>query len=115
MLNFEKNSVKIKIKEENMADSITYKELITKNKDAYDIIDIRSTDDFEFGHIPGAINIPENQFESTILSLNKNKEYYLYCKAGIKSESAADILCSKGFKAYHLKDGYVGFLREQIK
>ncbi|MBQ7466600.1 MAG: ATPase [Clostridia bacterium] len=97
-----------------MAISVDFKDLINKDKDAYDIIDIRSSDDFDFGHIPGAINIPETVLEN-FSKLNKNKEYYICCKSGVKSEDVADTLCENGFKAFSLNAGYIGYLRSQIK
>lgn len=73
------------------------------------IIDVRMPQEFEQGHIEGAINIdffgPE--FKYKLLELKKNKEYYLYCKNETRSKMTMTFMDNNDFKkVYVLKGGY---------
>lgn len=64
------------------------------------ILDVRTPQEYNNGHIPGAVNINvyDADFESQIASLDTNKAVFVYCLAGGRSSQAADILAAKGFK-----------------
>ena len=91
---------------------ITLQELSKLGGDECQIVDIRNAVSFEYGKIDGAVNIPLDGFDEE--KLNKDKKIILYCKSGILSVELADSLCEKGFEAYSLKEGYVGWLRRKI-
>ncbi|MFD0714038.1 sulfurtransferase TusA family protein [Paenibacillus sp. GCM10027626] len=61
------------------------------------IIDVREPAEYAFGRIPGAISIPLGQLEEQISSLDRNKEYYVVCRTGSRSDLACQILTEKGF------------------
>lgn len=72
------------------------------------LLDVRTPEEFESGHINGAINYNVNDagFESQINNLDKSKPVMVYCHSGHRSATAADILASKGFtKVYNLDGG----------
>ena len=91
---------------------ITLQELSKLGGDECQIVDIRNAVSFEYGKIDGAVNIPLDGFDEE--KLNKDKKIILYCKSGILSVELADSLCEKGFEAYSLKEGYVGWLKRKI-
>ncbi len=65
------------------------------------VIDIRSDDEYEKGHLINAINIPyDNDFKSEISEITdyKDKTVLVYCKTGNRSENAAIKLVDNGFK-----------------
>lgn len=95
-----------------MSFEVTYEDLLDKEKDTFDIIDIRDESSFSYGHIPGAINIPIDEIYNTDFS--DKKELYLYCRSGKISIEIAEKLREKGIKAYSLKDGYFGWLKSHI-
>lgn len=69
------------------------------------ILDVRSPEEYNEGHIPGAINIPHNQVGSHLSEIisHKNNEVVLYCRSGKRAAIAADTLQSAGFsKLLHL-------------
>ncbi|WPR75839.1 rhodanese-like domain-containing protein [Algoriphagus sp. NG3] len=74
-------------------------EEIAKNKGATVIIDVRTAEEIEKGRLPGAksIDISSENFENEISKLPKNKIYLLYCKAGVRSERAMEIMQDAGF------------------
>lgn len=93
---------------------IAYEDLSTKEKDSFEIIDIREEIVFSYGHIPGAINIPIDKFRDKIKELPKNKEIYLYCKSGKISLELAEELRGLGLKAFSLTGGYFSWLKNHI-
>ena len=62
------------------------------------LIDVRSKQEFNFGHIHGAINIPVEQLGNKLNKIkNKNKAIITYCASGMRSASAKRFLRSIGF------------------
>lgn len=75
-------------------------ERLQKEPDAI-IIDVRRVDEYQSGHIPGAINIPLDELESAQLP-DKEETIYLYCRTGNRSGKAAKILADMGYE--HIVD-----------
>ena len=76
------------------------------------IVDVRYPQEFEEGHIEGALNINffDPTFKSQLLSLPKDKEYYLYCKNGTPSQRAAEFMMKNDFpKVFVLKGGWEAY------
>ena len=72
------------------------------------IIDVRSKQEYDEGHIDGAILIPEYEIKERIEEIVKNKEekILVYCSSGTRSKIAQKELIKKGYKnVYNLKDG----------
>lgn len=93
-----------------MIPSISVKEVLSKNN----IIDLRSIESYNNNHIPNAINIP---FEKLIIEpnkyLNKNTIYYLYCRSGITSMKACQILMRIGYNVVNIDGGYEKWILER--
>ncbi|WP_079913155.1 sulfurtransferase TusA family protein [Paenibacillus sp. 32352] len=66
------------------------------------IIDVREPAEYAFGRILGAISIPLGQLEEQMSLLDPNKEYYVVCRTGNRSDMACQILTEKGFS--HIKN-----------
>ena len=85
------------------------------------IIDVRSKQEYDEGHIDGAILIPEYEIKEKIEEIVKNKEekILVYCSSGTRSKIAQEELIKKGYKnVYNLKDGvfyYWDFLIAMLK
>lgn len=92
---------------------ITLEELKKLDRNEYRLIDMRNELSFEYGKIDGAVNIPQEKL--TEAALDKSKKNIIYCKSGIISVEAAEKFCEMGYRAYSLKDGYMGWLREKIE
>jgi rhodanese-related sulfurtransferase len=68
------------------------------------IIDVSDKYTYNNSHINNSINIPYDELINNYRKyLNKNEEYYLYCKSGKLSKRAVMILSSIGYKVYNLK------------
>ena len=63
----------------------------------YTIIDVRDAREFAHGHIPGAINIPYEVFDTKRKTLPRKKTYVLYCDRGATSLLLARKLYRDGY------------------
>lgn len=62
------------------------------------IVDVRSSGEFAYGAVPGAINIPLDELEARLNELgNKDRKIILYCTSGGRSSYAVHVLKSRGF------------------
>src|SRR4030043_1557554 len=71
--------------------------MLSSNKD-YFILDVRSKEEFDSGHIEGAYLVPVSELENRLAELPRDKPVIVYCRSGSRSTSAANILLDKGFK-----------------
>lgn len=66
------------------------------NNDGYIIVDVRTEDEFNEGHVVGAINIPYDEIDENTV-LDKDKTIVVYCKSGNRSGVAARTLSNLGY------------------
>ncbi|WP_313373560.1 rhodanese-like domain-containing protein [Chishuiella sp.] len=72
------------------------------------LIDVRTEDEYAEGHLPQSINIDvkNSDFENQIQKLDPKKNYYLYCRSGVRAKLATEKMQEKGFKkVYNFQDG----------
>lgn len=71
------------------------------------IIDVRTSGEFEGGHIANSINIDwnGNNFDKEISAFDKAEPIFIYCLSGGRSGSAASQMRSQGFKEVYELDG----------
>ena len=85
----------------------TYIEMITTNEvkkiiDNYEehsdtvIVDVRTLDEYESGHIKGAVNVPVSEIKS--IDISKDKKIVVYCRSGSRSNTAAKELITLGYE-----------------
>lgn len=69
------------------------------NKTGYIIVDVRTKQEFDEAHIPGAINIPNEEIIDTKPEElpDLNQEIYIYCRSGNRSNQAAIKLNRMGY------------------
>lgn len=74
------------------------------------IVDVRTPEEFEAAHIPGAENVPMDQIAAQAQSWDKTKPVLLYCATGERSTYVFQQLAQAGFQhLYNLKDGIVAW------
>lgn len=77
------------------------------------LIDIRANYKYLINHIPGSINIVENELLiNPSRYLNYHKEYVIYCDYGNRSKRVVNYLNSKGYKVYNLLGGFNSYLNK---
>lgn len=87
-----------------------WKEQLEKDENSV-ILDVRTDEEVEEGYIPGAkildIHQPQ-EFMGELEKMDKDKNYYIYCRSGSRSAQACTILDQKGFKnTYNLQGGFM--------
>lgn len=70
------------------------------------LVDVRTPQEFERGHIPGAVNIPVDDLRSRIEELPHDREITVYCQVGQRGYLATRILAQKGFQVANVGGGY---------
>lgn len=69
------------------------------------LLDVRSADEFQAGHIHGALNLPLEQMRSRIDELNSGGEIWLVCGVGQRAYYAVRLLMQHGFSVRVLSGG----------
>ena len=71
-------------------------EIITNDKD-YIIVDVRTQDEYNEGHLEKALLIPVDELDQRIGELPKDLPIIVYCRSGVRSRKAAEILIENEF------------------
>ena len=93
---------------------ITVEQLKNLREDEYVLLDMRTDYERESGYIPNSIPLPADEIVANPPS-DKSKKYVIYCHSGIKSVEVAAALRAKGYEAYSLDWGYVGWLYDNTE
>ena len=74
------------------------------------ILDVRSQQEYDSGHIPRVILIPVGELKDRLGELDETKAILVYCKSGVRSAQASQLLADNGFpKVYNLEGGIVAW------
>ena len=91
---------------ENTEQKLSYQQVsmedgleLIKADSEYILLDVRRADEFEEGHIPGAINIPNESIGTEEIAElpDKNQTIYVYCRSGNRSKQASQKLADLGY------------------
>ena len=72
---------------------------IMDTQEGYIILDVRTQEEYDQGHIPGAILIPDTQIEARAEEVLTEKDQLIlvYCRSGRRSKLASEILVELGY------------------
>jgi adenylyltransferase/sulfurtransferase len=62
------------------------------------VVDVREPDEYEIAKVAGVPLLPLSQLNERFTELDPNQQYYLHCKAGVRSMKALNFLRQQGFK-----------------
>ncbi len=94
--------------ERDSMEAVSRKELQKRiRKGGVTVLDVRPSDEFALGHIPGAVNIPLRELKARLSELDKAQEIVAYCRGAycVLSFEAVATLRKKGYAAHRLEDG----------
>jgi molybdopterin/thiamine biosynthesis adenylyltransferase/rhodanese-related sulfurtransferase len=77
--------------------------------DAPFLLDVREANEWEIGHLPGAVRISVNELAGRMNELDPAREMVVYCRSGVRSGRAVDMLKQAGFRK--IKNMVGGILR----
>lgn len=74
------------------------------------LLDVRSPEEYQEGHIPGSQNLPL-QYIDMVPSVveNKEQELFVYCYSGARSRQAVDVLKRMGYSNAHNIGGIAAY------
>ena len=92
------------------------KKLMDSEKDRI-ILDVRSREEYDQGHIPGAILIPDTEIEAKAADLLPDKDQLIlvYCRSGRRSKLAAQSLADLGYTNIREFGGILDWPYEVVK
>lgn len=67
-----------------------------------EIIDVRSTSEYESGHLDGARSFPYTRLKTRLDELPKDKRLFVHCATGKRASLAVSFLRAEGFDAVHV-------------
>jgi len=71
------------------------------------LLDVRSQEEFQTGHIPGAKNVPHDEFGDWLRnqSVAPDRDVVVYCESGGRSDIVQQLLVNKGFTSVRHLEG----------
>ena len=94
--------------------NISQQELLVADSSHVAIIDVRTPEEFQQGHVPNAINVPLSKIigDPTVLTFSKEKIIVLYGRSGYRAGKAAEALEKDGYQNLrHLEGDMQGWLK----
>jgi rhodanese-related sulfurtransferase len=73
------------------------------------VLDVRTREEFDRGHIPGAINLPLDELRNRLGEINRQTRTIAYCQYGQRGYLATRILKQAGCNAANLSGGYLTY------
>ena len=80
--------------------------------DQVQLLDVRSQDEFDEGHIAGAVLVDVNDstfVENALAVLDTQRPVAVYCRSGRRSARAASLLAAQGFTVTNLDGGVLAW------
>ena len=94
----------------NIEPNKVYDLLSNNNKNNSILLDVRTEEEFIESKINNSLNIDfySDNFKISILSLDKSKTYYVYCRSGRRSLNTVEFMRENGFsKSYNVDGGII--------
>ena len=81
------------------------------------VLDVRPPEEYEAGHIPGALSVPLPELAKRLTDLPKRREVVAYCRGPycVLAIEAVKLLRARGFKAVRLEDGVLDWAALGLK
>ena len=78
------------------------------------VVDVREPDEYEIAKVAGVPLLPLSQLNERFTELDPNQQYYLHCKAGVRSMKALTFLKQQGFKYVKSVKGGISAWSDEI-
>lgn len=82
---------------------------VAERLDQVQLVDVRYDKEWQAGHIEGAVHIPEDDLEDRLDELDRSRPVVTVCRAGTRSDDAAEWLRGHGFDAENLDGGMLAW------
>jgi len=78
------------------------------------VLDVREPDEYEIARVDGVPLLPLSQINQRFTELDPNQQYYIHCKAGVRSLKAVQFLKEQGFKYVKSVKGGISAWSDEI-
>jgi rhodanese-related sulfurtransferase len=87
-----------------------------KGHENINVVDVRAEEDYRKGHIPGAINLPQDKWH-TLEGLSKDKANVLYCYTNVchLAAAAACEFADKGYPVMEMDGGFEAWQENELE
>lgn len=89
---------------------IDVEELARRKDGGAFVLDVRQPDEYEAGHVPGAVLVPLDQLEGRLGELPKGAPLLVICKSGGRSAIAVSALAGAGYDATNVAGGTMAWI-----
>lgn len=87
-------------------ETINLDEIQSKVEEGYIVMDVREIDEYNSGHIVGAINKPLSDLKKDdFVGLDTEKDYVVICRSGNRSIEASKILVADDYHVVNVSEG----------
>lgn len=93
-------------------DRVDAEELLARMKDdSVIVLDVRPPEEFQRGHLPHAVSVPQKELEQYLFQLPRDKQIIAYCRGRycVLAMQAVQKLCEFGYQAAALEGGIQGW------
>ncbi len=87
---------------------------LARNMDHFQVVDVRYPNEWEAGHIEGAVHIPLDYVFDRLDELDRTRPVVTVCRSGDRSAEAAKELSGEGFDARNLEGGMQAWAGQRL-
>lgn len=88
---------------------LQYSDIKSLDLNKHTILDVRTKDEWDMGHLPNAVLIPVDDLRENISKLDKSKNIVVYCAVGVRAWTATRVLMQNDFKVLNLTGGFTTY------
>ncbi|MCU1486098.1 MAG: hypothetical protein JWN67_2844 [Actinomycetia bacterium] len=85
-------------------------ELARRHAEGAYVLDVRQPDEYEAGHVPGAVLVPLDQLEARQAEVPTDRPLLVICKSGGRSAKAVQVLSAAGLDATNVAGGTMAWI-----
>jgi rhodanese-related sulfurtransferase/DNA-binding transcriptional ArsR family regulator len=103
-------AARVYLNERGAMEPVQGSELMRRVRDGQvTVLDVRPSEEYEAGHIPGALSVPLSQLKKRLGELPKSRAIVAYCRGPycVMAIDAVEMLRKNGFKAHRMEQGVV--------
>lgn len=87
--------------------TVSWRDVESADRNEVFLLDVRTSAEYSFGSIAGAVNIPLDELRSRLNEIPTDKSIYIFCAVGLRGYLALKILFAHNFKnVKNLSGGY---------
>ena len=89
---------------------ITADELADRIAAGEPLFDVRRPDEYESGHVPGAVLIPLDEVPDRVEEFPSDREFLVICRSGARSMRACETLAAHGIEGINVSGGTLAWI-----